>query len=613
MKSLLVYLSLPLLPFVYALIGLSAKNGAQRVAARFGWTSSVDDNAEGMFPVYCIGGLVLHLGLLLLLKSIGLPWSVSLLSSFLPALCSVRHLHTLLLQLPIRWNLISLSWIVLVSALSVTLLFVSNGMFTLWPSNFSDLAFHISMVSSFVFGENFPPQYPNFPPWPLSYPFYCNLWTASLWWFNPTYEMLGVLFSFQWILLWVLLGWLFYATPFVPFAVLLGGGSVFSLTRYSADLIMQGHPWSVLLSTVWVTQRSAVMGIVVVAAALRIIGIIGVPCFSPLRVKQQERFFFAGVLLSLSLLVHAHLVLLVGAFLSLTLLLYAIPYAITARSEESGKNGWSSLLFFHLGLIPGILFLPLLIGKSSIVHFATGWSGCIACPHLSFSRFIQSLQSWITDAPLQIGLALLLLKTVHVRKEMTAIIFLFVTAQFVMLAVWPWDQIKIFAGLQLLLLCIGANVPGISKLYRTSIVLLVIPGISDLASVVLPLTPHMVFSVAQMEAAARIRSITPPHAVIVGNPVPHNLLGLTGRSIYLGYPGMLWSHGLPYAQRFYFTENIDLLAQCVALDQRTVLTCPDYLLWTAAEQDFWKREYPPDAFEVTDEPILYKMSQQHPQ
>src|SRR5205085_7941991 len=53
------------------------------------------------------------------------------------------------------------------------------GIFTGVDTNLGDLPFHIAVVSGFAYGDNFPPQHPEFAGVRLTYPFVVDFVTAD--------------------------------------------------------------------------------------------------------------------------------------------------------------------------------------------------------------------------------------------------------------------------------------------------------------------------------------------------------------------------------------------------------------------------------------------------
>src|SRR5262249_16093394 len=156
-----------------------------------------------------------------------------------------------------------------------SILAVTKGIQTPWRNNYGDGAWHIGMISSLVFGGNFPPQNHIFPPERLSYPFFIDLWTAALCVLHPTLPALHWTFLYQWTILWMAVYFALDRNRFrvLPWAVLFGGGAFIVLFRelnvgpaaplatfgpYAHDLIDHGYPWVPFLDSMWLVQRPTI-------------------------------------------------------------------------------------------------------------------------------------------------------------------------------------------------------------------------------------------------------------------------------------------------------------------------------------------------------------------
>ncbi|MCB0354199.1 MAG: hypothetical protein KDD64_11760, partial [Bdellovibrionales bacterium] len=269
-------------------------------------------------------GLLTYLSLLTVFLSIGLPWIVG---CFLPyVLLLLQKKQSLILKesfpsLSLNFAL----WFFAHLCIGVTLFQTVSGVETFWRNNYGDLTFHIGMISSFVYGDVFPPEYHLYAGSSLSYPFFINLWSASLWWIAPTWKNLSLLFAFQWVVVWSSIYFLLRGNRFVfiPWALLLGGGAYFfeNFGHNSGELIDKGFPWTSFLTTVWVPQRSAMLGIAVSLAAMSLIFVGSHD--KPERTMSSRPFDLlgAGLLLGLSPLAHFHICFITGLFLSLVLVL----------------------------------------------------------------------------------------------------------------------------------------------------------------------------------------------------------------------------------------------------------------------------------------------------
>jgi len=58
-----------------------------------------------------------------------------------------------------------------------------------------------------------------------------------------------------------------------------------------------------------------------------------------------------------------------------------------------------------------------------------------------------------------------------------------------------------------------------------------------------------VFDAAGIAFAELVKEKTPPRALIIHAPVHNTPVFLTGRRSLMGYPGHIWTHGLPFVQR----------------------------------------------------------------
>jgi uncharacterized membrane protein len=68
---------------------------------------------------------------------------------------------------------------------------------------------------------------------------------------------------------------------------------------------------------------------------------------------------------------------------------------------------------------------------------------------------------------------------------------------------------------------------------------------------------YQLFSKEDREAANWLVSSTAPEALVLTAPVHNSFVSnLAGRTIVMGYPGMLWVHGIPYGEVEMAVRNI---------------------------------------------------------
>jgi hypothetical protein len=177
-----------------------------------------------------------------------------------------------------------LFWMVFAHAMYQT----AEGIFTGVDTNIGDLPFHLSVVTGFAHGENFPPQHPEYAGVRLTYPFVVDFVTALFVRAGATLE--GAMFWQNFAMIMSLVGLLHYwalrltrerlAALLVPALVLLSGGfgwltflgeaassgkGMFGLLgKLEHDYTIMGHlgyRWGNAVTALFVTQRSILLGV----------------------------------------------------------------------------------------------------------------------------------------------------------------------------------------------------------------------------------------------------------------------------------------------------------------------------------------------------------------
>src|SRR5205085_3683939 len=162
------------------------------------------------------------------------------------------------------------------------------GIFTGVDTNLGDLPFHIAVVSGFAYGDNFPPQHPEFAGVRLTYPFVVDFVTAMF--VRAGAGVAGAMFWQNFAMMLSLVGVLHrwalkltrdrVAAVMTPALVLLSGGfgwfyflgeaasggrGIFRLLgSLEHDYTIMGHlgyRWGNAVTALFVTQRSIVLGV----------------------------------------------------------------------------------------------------------------------------------------------------------------------------------------------------------------------------------------------------------------------------------------------------------------------------------------------------------------
>jgi len=524
---------------------------------------------------------------------------------FVPVLFRPRNLLVFGRALDFQPNFNFVLWFFVVLCLGVSLFQGINGIETPWINNYGDLAFHLGMINSFALGENFPPQYHIFAGERLSYPFFINLWSAAYWGPVAGYRMLSFIFTFQWLLLWCLVYWFLKGNRYwvAPWALLLGGGCYYGIwEKYSWELLREGYPWAVFLTTIWVTQRSMLFGVTVLLCVLHIVW----PAFedraaeypgSGLRKAMQgddvqARLLLSGLLLGLSLLAHTHAWLVTVVFVVLML---------SARAWRLGRKGLGDLLIFLAGLASALMFLPWLIGKGGALGFMFGWSEPYLKELGAWRSLAKSAGMWVVNIPAWLLMVGLYWALTARHLVVAVLILIFLLGNFVKLSYWDWDQIKFFISLYVLSIFLWSREERRSIFWgHLLMVVLTIPALVECYKLFAKGEMYTVYTKEAIAMAVAIRDHTPAEAIFAAKPDHNSPVTLTGRKLYLGYEGTLWSHGIEHGERSLRFKDLAKLCAC----KETV--CPDYLLWMDAEKGFWEMIQPPACVSGTELPYLYR-------
>ena len=541
-------------------------------------------------PLACLWalGLLVHLAALFALRLAGLAWPAASALALAPGLARIGALRRRLAGWRPRLDPLLAAWLAVAAALGASL-FVGGGgggVATPWRNNWGDLAFHLGMIARFVHGPAGPPEYHLFAGETLSYPVFANLWTASAAWIDARPATLRALFAGQWLALWAAIYALLDGrrNPGLPWALLFGGGSLAALGANAGQRIDAGFAFSAFLPTIWVTQRAAALGACAALAALR--------CFHEGLAHPEDGeerrigIGAAGLVLALSPLAHLHVCLVAGAWMALALLL---------RLPGSGRD----LRRLVLCAAPALVWLPWLFAKAGLVAPMAGWVTGDAEALVGLARAAASARAWVRDAPLWLALAGFLWWRTRAHALFAPLLLLFLAGNAVRLAVWDWDQLKVFLGVAVAFLALWSRLPGRApRLAQAACVLLALPGVVE-TRLALASAPRTLYTAADLALADAVRAHTPPDAVIACAPSHDTPAALAGRRLFAGYRGTLWSHGLDFEARLRRLEDLDGLARC------RIAPCPTHLLWTDAERRFWGRERPGPGFEPTPLPQLY--------
>ncbi len=479
-----------------------------------------------------------------------------------------------------------------------------DGIYTGFVNSIGDLPFHIQIISSFAYGQNFPPQDPAFAGVRFAYPFMADFLTSMLVTSGASIEtamllqnlllavsMVGLLWYWTWQLTGDRL-----AANLAPVFVLLSGGlgwwRLFDDIQASNDVfsLFQHLPhdysiipetifrWGNSLTTLFVPQRSILFGIPLAVfifaqwwlavvqpndvegreplpaqnsssktAAPQSAGIEVAAPTDPSDSFAFRRMLMAGVIAGLLPLIHAHSYLVVmGIAACLSLLFWRWKFWVAFFVPALVIGGIEGLWSTHGAGIRGESFLG----------WQFGWDRNGADPILF----------WLMNTGLVIPLLLLAIFSRKNGKPLVQSRLLCFYAPFLLcflvpnvlkMAPWIWDNIKV------LFYWYVASVPLIGLLlarwFRDKVrwkllaagcvIALTLAGYLDLFRIVTGNAVYREYDNDGIVLADLARDRTEPHAVMMSGPSYNPVVYLTGRPSLLGYPGTIWSRGLDAGSR----------------------------------------------------------------
>ena len=604
-------------------------------------------------------GTLLWLSLVLVATLVGLPLHVAALLPVFPALFRLERLKFYLSNCRYHIGLNFLLWVSVVLACGVALFNTYKGISTPWVNNYGDLTWHLGVITSFVFGDNLPPENHLFAGARLSYPFFVNLWSAALWSFCPRYTVLSYIFLYQWLFCWLLIFWALRGETLriAPWAAFFGGGSYVVFNRalglevpaavsgaegFAHNLFGVGYPWAPFLTTIWVTQRPAMFGalIVVVSVTAFLRGyrqLFGAetlsnhvlpaadqtsqilsaqdPALVPAlaRAKGLGDIVISALIVGFSLLVHTHFFVVAALFI-----LGMLSAQILVPSTSGRRVAVSALLLAFVGLTPSFLFAPWVVGKSNLVHLMGGWmqepldfsAGYLFSIKEALKMFFQrALPLWYVNAWPWLLSCLAIVFALRDRRWFIVCLVIFVLGNLVGLSAWNWDQMKIFIALYLVTLSVWVayECPKIRALHWLMLAL-VLPAMAELGVALKSYRNSEVYSAAELDLAKNINASFPKEAVFAAAPDHNSPITITGRKLYSGYEGTLWSHAIDSRERREILADLPRLINCFQDPVGKQSGCPDYLLWTDRERRFWKSaETMPQGVEPTTVVGVFKL------
>jgi hypothetical protein len=491
---------------------------------------------------------------------------------------------------------------------SRTMIEEPEGIFTGVLNNFGDLPFHISVITGFAYGNNFPPEDPTYAGVRFTYPFLTDFVSAIF--VRCGADLRQSLFIENFILGVSFVGlmhrWALemlrdrLAAVLTPLLVLLNGGLGWVLLweqvkQYDQGLsaMLESIPnsltiipnttwrWGNAISTLLVPQRGMLLGLPIAVIVFTqwwlatenkeaAKGVRGKgkkldrkktrekavakspaqPAFHlfPLFpfALSEKRMVAAGVIAGLLPLVHAHSLVAVMA---------------VGGCIALAQRRWREWIVFFVAA--SLLALPQMwwsthnsaVDAATFFDWQLGWDRGDDNP----------VWFWLKNTGLFIPLIIVAIFWLGKKRLVSQRLLLFylpftlcfIVPNLVKMAPWIWDNIKVLfywwlasAPIVALLLARLWHQRGTRRILAVVLfICLTLAGTVDVATIVLRSATYQIFDRPGIQFAEMVKRETDPGARIVHAPVHNHPVFLTGRRSLMGYPGHIWTHGLEYRQR----------------------------------------------------------------
>ncbi len=456
-----------------------------------------------------------------------------------------------------------------------------GNMYTGLANNLGDLPLHLSYITSFVWGENIPPQDPIFAGEKLAYPILSDFLSAI-------FLKLGLNFKQALFIPGFLLSLAFYGTFYsfvyrltkmrvaalaAQFIFFFSGGFGFfhfikdfidrptGIWEFAANLSSDytkihtlNYHWINPLTSLNVPQRAYLFGFpitIMIFALLRSgLEVAGTKTESnrPLGASAWRFFLFAGVLAGALPFFHTH------SFMAM--LMVTLPMGVIFWNWRR----WFLFFFpaFVLSL-PQILYFSTQVDGGTFFKFHLGWMA----GNENFVWFWLKNTGIFWFAVIGGFIALFVFKDFKRaggNRRLSGyfsltFLSLFLLPNIALFAPSEWDNIKLL--IYWFLGCAPIAAYGLARLYEaksyriplriiffTALFFLSFSGAIDVFKYAIAPNPGVFeYTGEEVALAERIVADTRPDGVFLNAPTYNHVVFLSGRKSLMGYPGHIWSHG----------------------------------------------------------------------
>lgn len=316
-----------------------------------------------------------------------------------------------------------------------------------------------------------------------------------------------------------------------------------SLPRQYTDIKENGYWWINTYLAYFLPQRSFLFVFPLTLVVLILL-------YRGAKANRRKYFFLAGLLSGVLPLVQAH-----SLFFVFLISLMVCPLSILkSKNQKAMLGNW--LIF---ALITAFLSVPILTAiapSQNFLHFIAYKPGWTAGENIIWF-WLKNLGLF---APmLVISLIWLFKKNKNLFYIYLPFLAVFILSNIFIFQPWDFDNSKLlvywfFASCivvayflydQFFLETFFKKIAGVVIVF-----LMIFAGSIDIFRTFTPATNYRIFSNQDLEVADNIKKATSKDSIFVTASNHNNpIAAISGRSIFLGFAGWLWSHGVDYSQR----------------------------------------------------------------
>lgn len=454
----------------------------------------------------------------------------------------------------------------------------SDGWYVGHINLYGDLVFHLTLINRYISAENLIIQNPIFAGSKINYPVFADLITAQLATITNikfalfittfTVGLFGIFISrafikkfinnekivFLSLLLFFVNGGLgfyyFFRDLFLSKEPLLQ--FIQHLPREYTDIKNEGYWWINTYLAYFLPQRTFLFAFPITLIVLRFL-------YEGSQNGQRRYFLLAAILAGFLPLVQVHSLLLI--FL---LSFFYAPFSIIKSKNKRTFINWS--IFAFVTAFIAILFFRVISSAQNpllFIKFQPGWTSGEDNIKFWFTNF-EIFKFWLKNLgvfgpTLLVSVFWLYKKNRHLFLLYMPFVFIFIISNIFIFQPWHFDNSKLLVY-WFFVSCIVVSYFIYNQLFQKSflkislaillVTLMVLSGSIDLWKTFTPATNYKIFSQDDLTLADIAKNQTPKDAIfLTASNHNHPIPALAGRSVFLGFKGWLWTHGIDYGKR----------------------------------------------------------------